>query len=284
MRPVLFTIPLPVIGPLAVKSYGVMLMLAFMVVLCLALWRAKREKVNPNVIWDVWVYALLGGIIGSRALYLLENLDRFSGRLLDIFKIWEGGLSFYGGFAVATASIWLILWLRKIAVLKICDILAASLILGMTFGKVGCFLNGCCFGRPTESFIGVSFPAHSPIDSRGNTRMSPAYQWQLQHELITSEATRSLRVHPVQLYESAAAIVIFAVLLLFYPHRRRFGEVAYLLGMVYSAVRFCLEFFREKQIVMLYDLTPEQVFSIVSFVVFATLFIVLRRKRSSVIT
>ncbi len=279
MRPVLFVLPIPIIGPVALKSYGVMLMLGFMFGLWLALWRAKKEKVNPNVIWDIWVYALLGGIIGSRGLYILEHLSQFRGRWLDVFKIWEGGLSFYGGFAVGTAIIWLILWLRKIPVLKMCDIVAASLILGMAFGKVGCFLNGCCFGRSTDGPVAVSFPARSPIDGHGTLRMSPAYQWQLQHSLLTSDATRSLRVHPVQLYESGAALVILGILMLFYPHRRRYGEMTYLLGTVYPVVRFCLEFFREKQTIIAYGLTPGQVFSIATGVIFATLFVISRRRK-----
>ena len=73
----LFILPLPVFGPVAVKSYGVMLMLGFLFGLWLALRRARKENVNPNIIWDIWVYALLGDILGSRALYMLANLDQF---------------------------------------------------------------------------------------------------------------------------------------------------------------------------------------------------------------
>lgn len=283
MRPVLFILPLPLVGPIAIKSYGVMLVLGFMCALFLAVRRARKEGINPDIVWDIWMYALLGGIIGSRAMYLFENYQSFSGRWLDIFKIWEGGLSFYGGFTLATISISIMLRIRRIRVLKMFDIIAVGLILGMAFGKVGCFMNGCCFGRPTDGPIAVTYPAGSPIDGYGHMRPSYAYQWHLDAGLISSEASRSLPVHPVQLYESVNALVIFAILMLFYPHRRRYGEVTCLLGTLYPATRFILEFFRQKQAEYVFGLTPAQTYSLIAFVVFATLFVISRRSQPTVV-
>lgn len=282
MRPVLFILPLPWVGPVAIKAYGVMLMFGFLFGLWLALRRARREKIHPDVIWDFWVYALLGGIVGSRVLYILENPGQFSGRWLDIFKIWEGGLSFYGGFAVAAMATWIMLRVRKVSVLKVYDIMAVSSALGLAFGKIGCFLNGCCFGRLTNSFVGVVYPATTPIDGMGNTRQSPAFEWQLKHGLISETDTHSLPVQPVQLYESAAALCIVGVLLLFYPHRRRYGEVMCLFGTLYPFARFFLEFVRQQQAALVFGLSPEQVFSIVAFVIFAAVFLISRKKQAEI--
>lgn len=277
MKPVLFVLPVPWVGPLAIKSYGVMLMLGFLFGLWLALARARKEKVSTNVIWDFWVYALIGGIVGSRLLYVLEFPSQFKGRLLDIFRVWEGGLSFYGGFALAILATWVMLRVRKVSGLKLYDIMAIGLALGLAFGKIGCFLNGCCFGKPTDSFIGVTYPAAAAIDGQGHTRPSPAFQWQVEHKMIPETATRTLAVHPVQLYEATGSLTIMVILLGFYPHRRRYGEVTCLMGTVYPLARFFFEFFRQRQEELVLGLSPEQVFSVIAFVVFAVVFIVSRK-------
>jgi len=282
VRPVLFSIPFPWIGPLAIKAYGVMLMLGFLAGLGMALRRARKENVNQDIIWDFWLCALLGGIVGSRALYIFQHLDQFSGRILDVFKIWEGGLSFYGGFALAVVVTWIMLRMRRMSVLRIYDIMAVSIVLGLAFGKVGCFLNGCCFGKPTEGVIAVTYPTSTPIDGHGNPRMSPAFKWQVDQNLISADAPRSLPVHPVQLYESAAAFTIMLILLWFYPHRRRYGEVTCLFGTLYPIARFSLEFFRQRQAEIVPGFSPEQIFSVVAFVAFATVFIISRKSQPAI--
>jgi len=279
VKPVLFVLPVPWVGPLAIKSYGFMIMLGFLFGLWLALRRARKENVNPDVIWDFWVYGLIGGIVGGRILYILENLDQFNGHWLGLFRIWEGGLSFFGGFGLAAVGTWIMLRIRKVSVLKVYDIMVVSLALGLAFGKMGCFLNGCCFGRLTTSFTGVTYPVSTPFDGAGATRHSPAFEWQSEHGVVGPDATQCLPIQPVQLYEAAAALGIVAVLLLFYPHRKRYGEVTCLFGTLYPLVRFFFEFVREPEHIVVLGLTPEQIFCVITFVCFATVFIISRKKQ-----
>lgn len=298
MRPVLFNLPLPLLGTFSIPSYGFMIMLGFLGGLWLALRRAKREKVNPDVIWDMWVYCLVAGIVGARLLYIIEHPGDFAGRFWDVFKIWEGGLSFYGGFIAAAVVNLVILRIRRVPVFKMYDLVAPSLILGLACGKVGCFLNGCCFGRESHVPWAVSFPAGTPIDAKGTIRPSPAFERQFLRQ-YTDEIARTgdtfsredfLRrlnqvalttrctdpVHPVQLYEAGASLTILGALLVFTRYRRRYGETTCLFGTLYPAARFGLEFFRDRHAVLL-GLTSAHLLSSGAFLVFGVLFIVVRK-------
>jgi hypothetical protein len=127
-----------------------------------------------------------------------------------------------------------------------------------------------------------AYPAAAPIDGLGSMRPSPVFQWQVDHGVVPASATQCLPVQPVQLYEAAASFFIFGILLLFYPHRRRYGEVTCLFGTLYPFVRFFFEFVRQPESILVLGLTPEQVFSIITFVGFATVFVISRKKQPAV--
>jgi phosphatidylglycerol:prolipoprotein diacylglycerol transferase len=139
-----------------------MLCLAFFAGIALAAWRARREKLDENVVYDLAFWLLVGGLVGARAFYVWEYWGIRITSLAEIVKIWEGGIVFYGGaFGAALASF--LYWLKvRFPLRRMLDVIAPSIALGLALGRVGCFLNGCCYGDECELPWAVSFPAESP--------------------------------------------------------------------------------------------------------------------------
>jgi len=266
----LFEIALPFGRHITIYSYGVMMMVAFLAAIFLALARAKKEKIKEEVIWDVWTVALLAGLIGARLFYVVQFHEQFRNDPLGIVRIWEGGLVFYGGFLAALGAGIVYLWRKRVSIPKVMDTIAPSLMLGLGFGRIGCFLNGCCFGHITKMPWGVRFP-----------RESFAWFHQLNEGRITEEASRSLPVHPTQIYSSIAAFLLTLVLLKFAPHKRHDGEVFLLLAILYSATRFTIEIFRADPPPTAWGLSISQILGIPIFILSFILFLYLRREKPS---
>ncbi len=264
----LLEIPLPFGKHITIYSYGLMLMAGFLAAIFLALARAKKEKINQEVIWDVWTVALFAGLIGARLFYVVQFYEQFRNDLLGIVRIWEGGLVFYGGFVSALGAGIIYVWRKHISILKVMDIVAPSAMLSLAFGRIGCFLNGCCFGHRTDVPWGIRFP-----------RGSFAWFHQLGEGLITQEASQSLPVHPTQIYSVAAALILTFVLIRFAPHKQRDGEVCLLLAILYSAIRFTKEIFRADPPPTAWGLSISQIVGIPIFIVSLALFLYVRRKK-----
>ena len=143
MRPVLFTIPIPWLGGLPVRAYGFMVMLGCLAAVFVALRRAKREGVDRNIIWDMWMWSLIGGFAGARAFYVYLFWPQFKPNPISVLYIWEGGLAFQGGLIAAVAVVYVYLKLKRLAFAKYLDMAVAGVILAYAFARVGCFLNGC---------------------------------------------------------------------------------------------------------------------------------------------
>src|SRR6266498_2676993 len=145
MHPVLIRI-----GPLTIHTYGVLVAAGFLLGLALAARQAKREGVPPERIIDIGFYVVLSAIVGSRLFFVALNYSHYIRHPLDIFKIWEGGLVFYGGLILAVpVSIWYIKK-QKLDLSGIADIFAPSLAIGHAIGRLGCFFAGCCYGRLSQ--------------------------------------------------------------------------------------------------------------------------------------
>lgn len=178
MRQILFEIPLPFgNATLPLFGFGVMLLVCFLVCAWLAARRAKAEGIDPNDFWDMGLWVFVGGLVGARAfsLFLEGGPGGFWTQALQFFKIWEGGMVFYGGLPGGLIAYLIVR--RKIAIpkgirtLQMGDIIAPMLGLGLFFGRIGCFLNGCCYGLPADpaSAAGwqqLHFPANSPPHRR----------------------------------------------------------------------------------------------------------------------
>jgi phosphatidylglycerol:prolipoprotein diacylglycerol transferase len=222
------------LGGITVYSYGFMLALAFITGTYLAQRRARREGVSAQLVFDLIFYALVSSIIGARAFFVAVNWDYYAHNVLEIFKLWEGGLVFYGGFIVAFLVVMVFLRAHRLPVMKIADIVSPSLAIGISIGRIGCFLNGCCYGKLSPQW-GVSYPAS------GNP---PAFAQQLAQGLIGSEAQCSLPVLPTQLYESLSALVIFMILLWLEKRKRFQGVLFWVFLLLFSLYRCVIESFR----------------------------------------
>jgi phosphatidylglycerol:prolipoprotein diacylglycerol transferase len=175
---------------------------------------------------------------------------------LAAFKVWRGGLAYYGGFIFAVAFAYHFVRKHKLGWWKTADLAAPGIMLGLFFGRLGCFLNGCCYGKVTTSSLGVIFP-------RGGS----AWRAQFDAHLI-SAAAEALPVHPTQLYESIACFVIFLILyFVVRPRRRHFGDVFAAMLILYAIGRSLCEIFRDDDRGVFFGfLSTSQIISIPLFV------------------
>lgn len=193
MMPTLFEIP--IIG-WKIPGYGFALMIGFLVAIAWAARRAQRSGANPDVILNCGFVALFAGIIGCRAMYVVHYWDQFANRgsalniLIGIIDVRQGGMEFYGGFILSVISV--VVWLRffeKVSLRWYFDIIAPSSALGLAIGRIGCLLNGCCYGGVCDLPWAIHFPPGSP---------AAAEHWK--HKLPGAELPQELLyTHPVGL-------------------------------------------------------------------------------------
>ncbi len=161
---------------LRIYGYGLMLVLGFLCAIFLARWRARRFGESPEAVTTLGLLALVGGVIGSRLAFVVEKWNsQFAWRrdpLPEILNITSGGLIYYGGAALAVVLMLAYLLARRMPVRRYLDIIAPALMVGLAFGRMGCLLNGCCYGRPArEGFaLGIRFPyAAKPLLNFGRS-------------------------------------------------------------------------------------------------------------------
>jgi phosphatidylglycerol---prolipoprotein diacylglyceryl transferase len=277
MQQVLFRIPGLGVN---ITGYGVMLSAAFLAGLALACWRAKREKIDPDLIYDFSFWMLIGGLVGARLFFVIEYHDQFKS-FWDVFKVWKGGIVFYGSVIGATTAFFLYRLRWRFPLGPVLDALAPSVALGIALGRLGCFLNGCCYGDqcdPAKIPWAVRFPAESPpwYDqlSRGQIIKPQGYppwaNYTLRDETgkvtkVVTASTRSLPVHPTQLYSAIDGLILLCLLSAYYPLRRRDGEVMALLMVTYPVSRFLIERLRNDEVAVFAGMTISQNMSILLF-------------------
>ena len=239
------------IGRLSIHWYGIFIALGFLAALAVLQYKRKYANMTPDQIFDIGIIAVVGGVIGARIFYVIEFRHQFSGNLLKIFRIDQGGLVFYGGFLLVLVILWLYSRWKKLSIARIFDIYGPAMALGHAFGRIGCFMQGCCFGRPAQHG-GVAFPAGS----------APALKYP---DFATTKIAEngqtficSLSLHPVQLYESAANLLLCIALLLLFRKVKKVGQIAasYFIG--YGLIRFSLEFLRGDHTDSILGMTPAQ--------------------------
>jgi phosphatidylglycerol:prolipoprotein diacylglycerol transferase len=244
------------IGPLTVHTYGVLVATGFLLGLGLAVRQAKREGIPPNKIVDLGFYILLSALIGSRLFYVMINAGYYLKNPLDIFKVWEGGLVFYGGLVLTVPTV---LWYVKknaLSVWSTADLFAPSLAIGHAVGRIGCFYAGCCYGKPAEGL-----------------------PWAVTFTDPQTLALVGIPLHPTQLYESLGELTIFFVLITLRRHRSFNGQLFVTYVMLYSVLRFIVEFFRGDiaRGFITHQLSFSQGVSVLMFLTAVAVFIVLRR-------
>jgi len=229
------------LGNFTVHAYGLMIAMGILASALLLYREAPRERINPDYILEAVIVAGLGGLLGARILYMLLNWSYYSTQPLSAFFTQFEGLSFYGGFFLATILLYFWSRWRQVGFLKLADFMAPYLALGYAFGRMGCFLNGCCYGA--ESSVPWALPV-SPGD-----------------EILR---------HPVQLYALAGSLLIFFILKRIRPARPFVGFLTIALFALYGLLRFSTEFFRHGEPIWL-GLTNAQLFSLA--LIFVTLLI-----------
>ena len=180
----------------SIHWYGVCIALGFLAATGIMMWKKKHADMTSDAVFDCAMYALISGLLGARIFYVVQFWEQdFAGKSFwKVFRVDQGGLVFYGGFILAILVVMLYARLKKYSILKILDITSPAIAIGHAFGRIGCFMQGCCFGRPVghSGVPGVCFPADS-----APARRYPSF---------TSEGSSAL--YPVQLYESLANLLL----------------------------------------------------------------------------
>lgn len=180
MHPVLLKL-----GNISVYTYGFFIAVGFVIGILIAKREAKRRNIDPELIMDLSFYIIIAAIIGSRLFYVITTPASFIENPVDIFKIWNGGLVFYGGFILALVTAAWYVRKQHLNVWQIADVFAPSIALGQFFGRLGCFSAGCCYGKVCDLPWAVTF--HDP----------------------NSLAPTNIPLHPTQLYHALGNVMIF---------------------------------------------------------------------------
>ena len=231
------------IGPLAIRWYALSYIVGFM----LFLWLGRRRIAQGNTLFtremldDFLTWGILGVIIGGRLGYVLfYKFSTYIDHPLDIFKVWEGGMSFHGGFLGVLAAMWLFSRKHKISFLKTMDFVAPLVPLGLASGRIGNFINGELWGRVTDinAFWAMGFPQAHYEDVEAAAHNPLWAEWLQQYTMLPR--------HPSQLYQFALeGICLFIVLWIFSKKTRPNGQVASLFLAGYGFFRFLAEFARQ---------------------------------------
>jgi phosphatidylglycerol:prolipoprotein diacylglycerol transferase len=264
------------IGDFEIGTYGVMLALGFFFALSLAGRRAGRFGLTSDKVASLGFFCVVAGIIVARLTYLALNLGEFLARPAALLFS-RSGYVFFGGLlgGILAAVIWS--RMKKVSFWETADLAAPAIPLAHAFGRMGCFLNGCCFGRVTRLPWGVCFP-RIPPPGEGPPVGGEAFLQHLHEGLVSADSTHSLSVHPTQLYSVIFNLALFSFLL-WYTSRRRFsGELFFYYAISYSLFRFLLEMARADVVRVLGPVSSTQVLCLLVLAASPLLYRSLRRQ------
>ena len=208
------------IGSLTIPTYGLFVAIGFTTGLLVSVKIGRKEKIPPQQVMDMGFIIILLGLIGSRLSYVLLNWAFYRTHPLDILKVWEGGLVFSGGLVVVLMGLGLYIKGHHLSFWKIGDLWAPGAALGQGIGRIGCFMAGCCFGKPTQMPWAVVFTnpdSLAPLDTP---------------------------LHPTQIYAALSGLIIFIVLMILHSKKRFEGQIVTWFLILHSIARIILERFR----------------------------------------
>jgi phosphatidylglycerol:prolipoprotein diacylglycerol transferase len=232
MHPVLLQV-----GSLKIYAYGVFVAVGFLAAIWVAGREIARQGIDREKFYDMGFWVVLSAIVGARLFHVLVYWRQYAADPVEILKLWNGGLVFYGGFLAAVAACLIYLRRNRIPFLPVADASAIGIPLGLAFGRIGCTMAGCCYGKPSGLPWAITFS-------------DPA-----------SLAPLHVPLHPTQIYESMAGFAIFGIL---YATRDRFrtpGVRFWTMLILYGAARSFLEIFRDDPRGFLGPLSESQVVS-----------------------
>jgi phosphatidylglycerol:prolipoprotein diacylglycerol transferase len=217
------------IGPVVVRSYGLLLSISFGLGLWLALIRTKKWNIKPDLVLDLFLIILVSSVFGSRFFYVIFHLEEFVGHPWDMInpvqssgELGIAGLSMVGGVVLAVGFGMLYLFKKKENLWKVADMLSPSFMLGLGITRIGCYLNGCCFGKTTHSCVGVVFP----------------------YDSAAGYFHPDTPIYPTQLFSSGAGFLILFLVLWGEKHKRFDGFTFWLMISLFSLQRIIIDFFR----------------------------------------
>lgn len=240
------------IGPFTLYTYGFFLFTGVIFAYLLGKKRAQEVKIEKKVYGQLFFWALLAGIIGSRAGYIIINWQRFQESPFEMI-LNRGGFAFFGGLILALIFLLFLAKKNRINFFKITDLFSLCMPLAHAFGRLGCFFNGCCHGIPTQSWLGVKFPLNS------------------------AARLPEVKVIPTQLIEAIFLLFLFFLLYRLRPKMKKTGMLTagYLIG--YSFFRFIIEFFRDDAQIFFNFLSVAQLISVGALLL---ALIILKRKNA----
>jgi phosphatidylglycerol:prolipoprotein diacylglycerol transferase len=255
------------IGPIPIRSYGVMLVISFFAGVLYMKYVSKRYNKPFETYLNIAYIMIFGGIIGARLSYVLLHLSEFSGHWTSTFNPFGSevygiaGLNLYGGVLLAVILTYIYCRYKKLHILEVFDDFSPTLGIGLFFTRIGCFLNGCCFGTPSDIFCAVKFPIGS----------------------IPFSVFGSQHIHPSQLYSSLYGLLLFLILHFKMRSKKFTGQLIAILFMVEAAFRFAIEYVRYYEDAMNYTLlgvtfTFNQVISVSLFLLGLIIYLVQNKK------
>ncbi|SMC44350.1 phosphatidylglycerol:prolipoprotein diacylglycerol transferase [Desulfocicer vacuolatum DSM 3385] len=238
MHPILLKI-----GNITLYTYGLFVALGFMSAIWFASWRARvrGSAIGHQEITDLFFVILLSSLVGARLFYVIQNFSLFSARPLDIFKIWNGGLVFYGGFIVALLAAMVYIKKKNFNLWDTADLLAPAIALGHAVGRVGCLFAGCCYGKTCD------------------------LPWAITFSDPHSLAPLGVPLHPTQLYAVLSNLILFILLVAMDRKNAFSGRLFWIYIFLYGIFRSFLEIFRgdERGDFLLQVISPSQTIGIV---------------------
>ena len=220
MHPILFEI-----RGFPIYTYGVLLAAAYLLGLQFALMRARKRGLDPNRVMDLGIWIIVSALVGAKLLLLIVEWDTYGRNPSELMTLVRSGGVFYGGLIVAVLVAMWYMWRHRMPIWSVSDVFAPGIALGHVIGRMGCFFAGCCFGRPTEVPWAVTFTNEYAARNVG----TPI----------------NVALHPTQLYEAGAELLILGVLLLVERRGRAFpGRTFWGYMLLYGISRFIIEFYR----------------------------------------
>lgn len=241
------------IGGFTIHGYGLMIALGFLLCVLMGMYRAKKQDKSAEAMMDIALIGIVTGFLGAKILYVMVEFPRFLKNPMDVLG--SEGFVVYGGIIAGALSAVIYCKVKKLVFLEYFDLAAPSIALAQGFGRIGCFLAGCCYGRETDSWCGVVFPQGS---------MAPA----------------GIKLIPTQLLSSAGDFLLMGILLLFSRKSKHTGDVGALYMMLYAIGRFVIEILRSDDRGALGVLSTSQAIS-VGIVLGAGVLFWRNRKRTS---
>jgi phosphatidylglycerol:prolipoprotein diacylglycerol transferase len=207
-------------GSVTLYTYGFFVALGFFSAIIVVRIFANKNNIDPQIMTDLIFTILVSALIGARLMYVLINFGYYKDDLIGIFKLWDGGLVFYGGFIVSVVGCYIFIKIKKLHLWKTADIVAPSIALAHAIGRIGCFFAGCCYGKECS------------------------VSWAIKFSDPGSLAPLGVLLHPTQLYSVASNFLIFLILLFIYKMKKFHGQVFFSYLLIYSIFRSYIETFR----------------------------------------